>query len=396
MGSVITQQTNRDFCMTTIIPLCNTAHPTACAQHPPHTAHSSSTPSFWDDAAGLRDHWYIACTSAQLKTDQVRAVKLFGRGLAVFRQADGQPAAMIDQCVHRGARLSAGQVKDGCLTCPYHGWSYDGQGQVVHIPSVDGVTHPPQAHPFKQHSFPVIEQDGVIWVYLGDHDRPRPAVFKMPFYDRSDFMSYYMIGVYTGDLSAIAQINMDVSHTVFVHGKLFRTTAGKKLESTIHVKPTSVEVTYHNCNEGLGPIPWLTNPTRQPLVHTDRYFAPNITQVDYHWGDSSGFVFISVISPIDAQTSTLYTCISYKFPFPTLLLKTMRPLVHAYTKCVNTQDIRIMREQQAGFANAPMRQQHSVRADMAHVAIDKILTAMRQRTPIAEHALGIRRMDFEI
>lgn len=375
------------------IPLLD--HNTACPQQDHHALDESSI-DFWERAAGLRDHWYIACTSAQLKQDQVRAVKMFGRGLAVFRQSNGKPAALIDQCVHRGARLSAGTVKQGCVTCPYHGWSYHGSGQVVHIPSVDGVTPPKQPHAFKQKSFPVVEQDGVIWVYLGDGDHTTQPVFKMPFYDRSDFMSYYMIGIYNGNLSAIAQINMDVSHTVFVHGKLFRTNAGKKLESSITVHPTSVEVTYHNCNEGLGPIPWLTNPTRQPLLHTDRYFAPNITQVDYHWGNTSGFVFISVITPIDEKTSTLYTCISYKLPFPTPVLKAMRPLVHAYTKCVNLQDIRVMREQQAGIANAPIRQQHSVRADMAHVAIDKILWSVQHRTPLPQQVLGTRRMDFEI
>lgn len=357
---------------------------------------ADASASFWDQAAGLRDHWYIACTSAQLKRGKARAVKMFGRGIALFREADGRAAAMIDQCVHRGARLSAGKVKNGCLACPYHGWRYDGEGRVVHIPSVDGVRAPSRPRGFRQRSFPVCEQDGVIWVYLGDGEAAPPPVYRMPFYARPDFVSYYMIGRYSGDLGAIAQINMDVSHTVFVHGKLFRTTAGKRLESTVEVTPRTVEVTYRSSREGLGPLPWLTNPGGRALVHTDRYFAPNITQVDYHWGDVSGFVFISVITPIDARTAMLYTCISYKFPLPSLLLKGLRPLMKAYTKSVNTQDIAIMREQQAGLANAPVTQQHSVRADMAHVAIEKILQALRERREVPASILGVRRMEFEI
>lgn len=373
----------------------STSTPSTCSNtiavsNIPHTS------SYWDRAGGLLENWYIACTSKQLKTNQVLAVQLFGRGLAVFRQADGTATAMVDQCVHRSARLSAGQVKDGCLTCPYHGWRYNGHGQVVHIPSVDGTEAPDTPHTFKQRSFPTIEQDGVVWVYLGQQDPAAQPVYKMPFYDRSDFVSYYMIGIYDGNLGDIAQINMDVSHTVFVHGKLFRTTAGRMLHSTIEVKPREVEVTYHNCNEGLGPIPWLTNPKRRALVHTDRYIAPNITQVDYHWGEESGFVFVSVISPIDEYRSTLYTCISYKMPLPHRVLNLMRPLVHLYTKAVNTQDIQVMKEQRRGRELAPVAQLHSVRADMAHVAIDKILLAIQQQQATPKGILGTREMNFSI
>jgi|TARA_R110001583_G_scaffold124357_3_gene275818 hypothetical protein len=162
------------------------------------------------------------------------------------------------------------------------------------------------------------------------------------------------------------------------------------------VKPREIEVTYHNCNEGLGPIPWLTNPKRCALVHTDRYFAPNITQVDYHWGEESGFVFVSVISPVDEYSSKLYTCISYKMPIPKTFLNWMRPFVKLYTKAVNLQDIKVMREQRRGRELAPVTQFHSVRADMAHVAIDKILHAVKEREDTPRAILGTREMNFDI
>ncbi|MES2918589.1 MAG: aromatic ring-hydroxylating dioxygenase subunit alpha [Pseudomonadota bacterium] len=352
--------------------------------------------SYWEQAGGLRDHWYIACTSAQLKRGQVRAVKLFGRGIAVFRQADGSAAALIDQCVHRGVRLSAGKVNDGCLSCPFHGWRYDGQGRVVYIPSADGLQPTGRERPFRQRSFPVREQDGAIWVFLGDGDPAQQAVFRMPFHDHPDFVTYYMTGVYHGDLSSIAQINIDVSHTVFVHGKLFRTMSGERLEASVEVTPRSVEVVYTPRRERLGLLPWLTNPRGELMQHSDRYFAPNITRVDYHWGDSASFVFTSVISPIDEHRAVLYTCISYKFPLPHRLLSWLRPLMHGYTRLVNRQDIAITRERLAGLANAPMLQQHSVRADMALVAIDKVVAAVQERRDVPATLLGVRPMEFEI
>jgi len=32
--------------------------------------------------------------------------------------------------------LHLGEVKDGALACPYHGWRYGGDGRCVHIPSL--------------------------------------------------------------------------------------------------------------------------------------------------------------------------------------------------------------------------------------------------------------------
>lgn len=356
----------------------------------------SANAPYWDRAGGLRDAWYIACTSARLKPGQVRPVTLFGRGIALFREADGRAAAVLDQCVHRGVRLSAGRVQDGCLSCPFHGWRYDGLGRVVYIPSADGLHPGGRERPFRQRSFPVCEQDGAIWVYLGDGEAAPPPVFRMPYFERPDFVSYFMTGIYPGDISAIAQINIDVSHTVFVHGRLFRTMSGERLQGRVEVTPRAVEVIYTPRRERLGLFPWLINPRGEPMQHADRYFAPNITRVDYHWGAAASFVFVSVISPVDEHRAVLYTCVSYKFPWPRLLQRWLRPLLQAYTRVVNAQDIAIMRERQAGLANAPVGRQHSVRADTALVAIAKVVDAVQQRRDVPEGVVGVRQMEFEI
>jgi phenylpropionate dioxygenase-like ring-hydroxylating dioxygenase large terminal subunit len=379
------------FMMNSVIPMMSHDQQTSsCSTFPMPTS-----PTLWDIAGGLVDEWYVACTSTELTTDQALSIKILGRGIAVFRRSNGHAAAIIDQCVHRASLLSAGLLKDGCLTCPYHGWRYDGDGQVVHIPSVDGIHSPSKPHPFKQKSFAVREQDGLVWIYLGEKT-PNKEPFKLPFYNRPDFVSYYLIGLYDGDVGAVAQNIMDVSHTVFVHDKVFRSTEGKTLDSTIEVKARAVEILYHDKDAAVGMMPWLTNPHRAPLVHTDKFFAPNITQVDYHWGDASGMVFNSLITPIDEHSSKVYTCVSYKFPLPKSLLLTMKPLVRVYTQFVNNQDMTIMKTRRTGLRSQPFNRQHSVRADMAHIAIEKILSALRERREISVNTLGIRTMKFEI
>lgn len=357
---------------------------------PPH--HST----LWEDAGGLLEYWYIACTSTQLKADQPLPSTLMGRGLVLFRDQSGQATALIDQCVHRGAELSSGTVQDGCIQCPYHGWRYNAQGQVVHIPAQDGNTEPCKPYPYQQQHFAVQEHDGFVWVFLGQTDPAQVPIYRSPYYHRPDFISYLMIGTYHGDVGTVCQVNMDVPHTVFVHGKFFRNSGARQIDATVEVEPRTVKVTYHDHDETIGPMPWLTNPDRAPLMHTDVFIAPNITQVDYHWGERSGIVFNSIATPIDAHTTRLYTLISYKFPMPKLALHALKPALNLYTKLVNQQDMAIMRTRQRGLRHAPLMREHSTPADMAHVAIERILSAIREGEDVPTRLLGTRQMRFHI
>ena len=58
---------------------------------------------------------------------------------------DGEVRAFRDLCVHQGTALSLGWVEDGCLVCPYHGWTYDTDGQCGRIPASHGTNIPAKA-----------------------------------------------------------------------------------------------------------------------------------------------------------------------------------------------------------------------------------------------------------
>ena len=67
--------------------------------------------------------------SRELGTIPVR-VSFDDTALVLFRDRGGRAAALLDRCPHRLAPLSAGRVReDGRLACPYHGWSFDGEGR---------------------------------------------------------------------------------------------------------------------------------------------------------------------------------------------------------------------------------------------------------------------------
>lgn len=44
---------------------------------------------------------------------------LFGQAWVLFRDQDGKPACILDECAHRACPLSVGRVVDGQAECPY-------------------------------------------------------------------------------------------------------------------------------------------------------------------------------------------------------------------------------------------------------------------------------------
>src|SRR5687767_7540818 len=95
---------------------------------------------------GLRSQWHAVAESVDVDRAPV-AVRLLGASYVVWRGPDRAIVAAPDRCPHREAPLSAGTVDDGCLVCPYHGWTFGAEGRCVTVPSSGvGRPVPPKAH----------------------------------------------------------------------------------------------------------------------------------------------------------------------------------------------------------------------------------------------------------
>ena len=85
----------------------------------------------------LRDVWYFAALSGDLKPGALARHEILGEPVLLGRTRTGQAFALRDICPHRAAPLSAGRlVKDGAgeaVECPYHGWTLPpGRGLLGH------------------------------------------------------------------------------------------------------------------------------------------------------------------------------------------------------------------------------------------------------------------------
>ena len=62
--------------------------------------------------------------SGDLRNGGALRVEAFGQTIAVFRYED-RVYALADTCPHRGGALGRGEVVDGCVLCPLHGWAFE-------------------------------------------------------------------------------------------------------------------------------------------------------------------------------------------------------------------------------------------------------------------------------
>jgi phenylpropionate dioxygenase-like ring-hydroxylating dioxygenase large terminal subunit len=117
---------------------------------------------------GLRNYWYPVLAAWRLRK-KPRAVKILGEDIVLFRNG-GKIYALQDRCPHRGAKLSQGACLypgSGSLSCPYHGWTFDGTSGRVVAKLMEGpeAIIPPTA---AVKSYPIKEYRSVLWIFVGD------------------------------------------------------------------------------------------------------------------------------------------------------------------------------------------------------------------------------------
>jgi len=114
---------------------------------------------------GFREYWYPAIEARKVRHRPVY-LKMLGDDLVCFRDRAGKVVALSDWCPHRGARLSLGVCEfEGTVTCPYHGYTFDGAGQCV-----AGLIERPDS-PFigklRARAYPTEERMGIVFVWMG-------------------------------------------------------------------------------------------------------------------------------------------------------------------------------------------------------------------------------------
>ena len=162
-----------------------------------------------------------------------------GIPLILVRKHDGTLGAYLNYCSHRGAPLGdgVGQAKNQrLLSCPYHGWAYDLDGNLVGVPfGRDGFT---EMDKDKRCLRPVqvAEQDGMIFVMpnpeLGfDIERTLGGLGKH--LAGFGFTDHHLFGIKRVETIMNWKLNMDTFHEFYHFDALHPDTIAQMSQNNI-------------------------------------------------------------------------------------------------------------------------------------------------------------------
>ena len=119
----------------------------------------------------LRNYWQPVALVDELEGNRpVKAIKLLGQDLVLFKDENGRYGLLDRACPHRGADLAYGRIEDGGLRCAFHGWLFDTRGQCLQTPAEPEGSK--LAQRIRQRAYPVVERSGVLFAWLGDGSAP--------------------------------------------------------------------------------------------------------------------------------------------------------------------------------------------------------------------------------
>lgn len=313
-------------------------------------------------------YWYVVATSDELRGAPL-ARQVLDEWLVVFRDEAGAARVLQDRCRHRAGRLSCGAVEGGRLRCPYHGWTYDGAGQVVAVPAEGDAF---EAHSSRAaRSFATIEQDGFVFVRLAEDGVEAPI--RSPMWGAPGYRTLRLINRFANDVTNCAENFIDIPHTVFVHPGIFRTERRQRISATVTRENGMVEARFSGETDNLGWFKWFLNPGGHPIEHADRFFAPNVTSVEYRFGPRRHLFITSQCVPVSENETLVYTDLTFDYGWLTPFIG---PIVRWQGQAVIDQDIVALARQAAviqrygdqDFANTPV--------DIVHVFVESLRAAI--------------------
>ena len=171
--------------------------------------------------------WYCVLYSDELQAKTSMPLKYFDTDLVLFRTEAGRAVLFDAYCPHLGAHLGygiheesgqGGRIQGETIACPFHGWRFNVDGEVVEIPYAEKI--PPKARGKACiRSWPVCEANGAIYTWYHP-DRIEP-MWQLPDHPEAGGEQWSEQQRYEGlvrtHIQEMAENSADMAHFLFVH-----------------------------------------------------------------------------------------------------------------------------------------------------------------------------------
>jgi vanillate O-demethylase monooxygenase subunit len=201
----------------------------------------------------LRNWWYVAGWTHQIQPGEIVARTILGEPIILYRTASDNLAALEDRCCHRFAPLSRGRLEGDDIRCMYHGLKFAASGQCIEIPAQDSIPNG-----VKVRSYPVVEKDRWVWIWMGDAARADTALIPDAIGHTG---SEYRIATgelrYDANYQLIHDNLLDLTHLSYVH----ENTLGRKSPTWGRAQPIVTQL-----ERGVRVQRWLRDHPVAPYV----------------------------------------------------------------------------------------------------------------------------------
>jgi phenylpropionate dioxygenase-like ring-hydroxylating dioxygenase large terminal subunit len=267
----------------------------------------------------VAEAWYPVHYVADLDPQKPTAFTLLGQDLVIWWEPQTASwRTMIDQCPHRLARLSEGRINsDGLLECPYHGWSFTGEGKCDRIPQQVVGGQAEQSHRACIKSFPTAVAQDMLFVYPGQSDSLPPLPLIAPIAaEPEDWVTINTFRDLPYDAFTLLENVLDASHLPYTH----HSTVGNRANAA----PVELEILTSGKNGFTGV--WPEGPRKGKLgtQHTT-FIAPNLMWHDLTSKQFGRTITVVYATPTQPGFCRLFARFPFKFPqgniFPSVIFK---------------------------------------------------------------------------
>lgn len=160
-----------------------------------------------------RNQWYVAAYGREIGRELL-ARTILGEPLVFYRSEAGEVVALADRCVHRRYPLSESRLEGDTIVCGYHGFTYDKAGSCVFVPGQARIPRTARVP-----SYPVVEQDSFVWVWIGERDRADEALIpRAPWLADPAYTTVSGMEPLAARYELLVDNLMDLSHETYLHG----------------------------------------------------------------------------------------------------------------------------------------------------------------------------------
>jgi phthalate 4,5-dioxygenase oxygenase subunit len=152
---------------------------------------------------------------ARMAQRPVKALRILGQDLVLFRDAAGRWGLLDRDCPHRGADLAFARHEGDGLRCAFHGWKFDATGRCLETPAEPAGSK--LCERVRQRSYPVVERSGILFGWFGAQDGTPPPFPEFDCFAAPATHTFAFKGLWHCNWLQAFEVGIDPAHPSFLH-----------------------------------------------------------------------------------------------------------------------------------------------------------------------------------